>query len=430
MSAEAKMDKCVYSISMVILVLFVHSAIAADVPQKPAGKNDDRVVVRGIVVDFDGKKQDGLIYGAYLNTKDGEDTRWYTDWRNNYSFKLLLKPGVYKIWTRAAKAYALTLNVPKGAKRLFVKVIGRTDNAVIFRVLAPDGKPLANKTIDRGADHGPMRTDSRGIGKAGPFDMDVEYYDLLFAVSGVGYAPVSIPGDKLFRKDPIVVRLRSSGIYVSGKVVSKSTGRPLGGVEVYPLKEDDGAGIPASWWNTLYGIDCDFHHEMTPYDPFVGLSHDGDGAFRLGPIPPGKYRFKVILPNAADDWVPVDVTGKEHNVSLVVKGEDGKAAGELSGRILASNGRSPLALRDVEIDVLFDMPEGDKTGLLYPGYWTPIKRYVKTDKDGNFTLYPILPYKYIFEFSWSGYLTKKKLTISSHTPRVDLVLKKPKAVKR
>jgi len=305
-------------------------------------------------------------------------------------------------------------------------------DAITFRFLAPDGKCVRNALMGFGVKAGAggwgmgtLKTGADGLLTLhGRFKPPVWFF---FAANGVGYAKLDVPSDKVIAiGEPVVVRL-SSGPSVSGTIVARSSGTPLGGIKVYPWRvlQD---GDPWRMWNATFGFKS---YRFTVGDAMSATSRDGDGAFALGPLPPGDYRLVAGLPASVgiplvvrSKVVEVPVTvAKDKNVEgmrLEVKVES--PAYRVRGRLLRRDGVTPLASTAVTIAVSHDsyLP-GQEPEDRY--VWEPLVRDVVTDLHGNFTLYPVSPGTYKFQVQSGKLSGVQTAAIHSDRVRLDFVLR-------
>lgn len=384
----------------------------------------DQVIVRGTVVSPNGK-QSQEVKGVCVGIDSDVVKHWYAG--DNGIFKLKLEPGPYKIWAYCAKAKAVSLIVPKGVRSISLKVIGRSKNAVSLKFISPQGNPLANDYIG-GTNSGGGRTDSNGISALNYIEKDAPI-EILFVRPGIGYAHLKISNDEyLYREDPITVRLQR-GTIVSGIVASESTGTPLGGVIVFPIrdsKDGDKWGI----WNDLFG---DMKHNFTVNDLVATTSYDGNGMFSVGPLPPGDYKIAFAFSkeevNAFDivKEIPVHVIAGKSSEYLAVKVPLSESMREFQGRALTGKNTAPLIQKEITVSIRHQYPDEE------PGYWPeyyyvwePVVHHVKTNENGRFTLYPLDPGKYVFDVWWNGQSVEKKVTIPSNEVMPNFLLHQPK----
>jgi hypothetical protein len=247
---------------------------------------------------------------------------------------------------------------------------------------------------------------------------------MFVAGNGVGYANVDIRSDEEFAEgQPVEVRL-SGGPSVSGTVVAEGSGVPLGGVKVYPRRLTR-EGDPWRGWNAPFGFKS---FEFTADEAMSATSRDGDGAFTLGPLPPGDYELVIGLPSAGSSLItPVSVVSvpltvlPDQNVkglTLAIPLEN--PAYSLRGRVLRSDGVAPLASTQITVEVSHDYRSGFEPEEW--SVWEPIARSVITDAQGNFRLYPIARGKYNFVVKWDTLSARRTAAVLSNWVSLDLVL--------
>ncbi|HUV04256.1 MAG TPA: carboxypeptidase-like regulatory domain-containing protein [Armatimonadota bacterium] len=393
----------------------------------PKQKPPDLVTVRGTVVTVDGRPLEGV------NGSTEGGPCWVSG--KGGKFVIKLKPGTYKLWALAAKSRAVTLVVPKGKSSVSVRVIAkRMKNRVPLKFLTPGGRPAANARMASGMragsgtwGMGPVSTDARGIlMEQVEYDAPVWFFS---AASGIGYAKLEIADDEtLFSEEPILVQL-SSGPYVSGRVVAERGGMPLGGVNIYPWRVYK-KGDPWSGWNSQFGFKS---YQYTINEVMSATSRDGDGTFRLGPLPPGDYKMDYGAPEVGDlpadegrnlniavASIPVNVPEDRDIEGLQIVYPVKKPAYSLMGQVFQGDTSTPLASTEITISVMTIYPPDPE-----PENWyvcEPVVRTVVTDAQGNYRLYPIRPGKYKLEAKWEKFSATRNVSLRANATGVDFTL--------
>ncbi len=428
----------------VVFPLILQSGLWAETSVPQVHPDASKVEIQGTVFFTDGTRQNNVNgrcvdrkrYDTYYapNITQSYDSAiiFGNEWHagEDGTFRLTLQPGDYVLWAHGAKPKAVNLTVPADSRTVSVQVIGRTDNTVApFLFLTPEGMPMRSINV-----HGGIHTDANGIG-AHKFDN----YDpsppesRFFWVKEVGYAAAIIKEEDLLRRDPAPVFFRK-GVFVSGSVVSKTTNAPLGGIVIFPLRDNKKNDENVfSQWNWMFGFDP--YSTLSVDDPAAETSRDGDGFFKLGPLPPGNYSVLFSLPDTHPMGgqfrelleVPLNViqgkTPKSLNIKIPVK----KLFCRLKGRILDDKNKTPIANVMIFINVWSTSPGN---GPEHYSIREPVNRYVKTDKNGEFILYPLDPRKLYFEVSWKSFSTARSVTLPAGKT-VDFIVKsgstKPKS---
>jgi hypothetical protein len=186
-------------------------------------------------------------------------------------------------------------------------------------------------------------------------------------------------------------------------------------------------GDPWSWWNAQFGFKS-FSHTMR--EQSMSISHDNDGAFSLGPLPPGDYSLAIGLPGIAYMFPSTDLiktTSKEVNLAsgknldgLELRVPLNKPVYSLHGRILKRD-KTPLASKEITVEVSGDYTPADGPEEWY--VWEPVTRTVVTDAQGNYRLYPLRPGKYKLVAGWKGLKATNIVSIHSDKMTSDFVLK-------
>ncbi len=409
----------------VVFLLILQSGLWAETSVPQVHPDASEVEIQGTVVFTDGTRQrnvngrcvDRKRYNTYYapNVVPSFDSaiKFGNEWHAGYdgTFKLTLQPGDYVLWAHGAKPMAVNLTVPADTRTVSVQVIGRTDNIVApFLFLTPEGMPMRSMNVQGG-----IHSDANGIG-AYKFDN----YDpsppesRFFWVKEVGYAAATIKEEDLLRRDPAPV-IFSKGIFVSGSVVSKTTNAPLGGVVIFPLRDNKNKSEDEfSQWNGMFGFDP--YSVLSIDDPAAVTSRDGDGFFELGPLPPGNYMVKFTLPDTQEMGgqfrylldVPLKVIQGNTLKPLNIKIHLSKSLCSLKGRIIDDRTKMPIANDMITINVWSTIPGN---GPEHYQIREPVYRRVKTDRNGKFTLYPLDPRKLYFAVSWKGLLTARSVTL-------------------
>lgn len=395
------------------------------------------VKVKGTVVTTDGTPIK-YVNGRTATVSGKGSSVWSSD--RDGKFVIDLTPGTYRLWALGAKSKAVTLAVPKGRAPVSVRVIAkRTGNRLPIRFLMPDGRPATNvlmgssETTGGGVwGSGPVSTDARGM-MTWVVEDDAPIW-LLFAGNGVGYAKVGITDDEtLFSDQPVVIQL-TEGPYVSGRVVSRSGSAPLGGIRLYPRRIHR-EGDPWSMWNSQFGFKS---YPYTIREVMAGTSHDGDGAFMFGPLPPGEYELVMGLPCpfatdlgsrvGAIEGFPLDVTQGRGLKDLTFAIPLDTPVCSLRGRVLRADGGTPLASTEISVALSTDYPAGHEPEEWY--VWEPAVRRVTTDVQGTFRLYPVYPGRYKLEARSGNLSAVRRAVVSPDAPILDFVLRMPAAGKR
>ncbi len=408
------------------VILMLCSALMISLPllansTVPKEKSEVLVTVKGTAVSIHGKPL-ANVKGECQNPSSGMLGPNWTSGADG-TFILKLKPGPYKIWAYGARSKEITFTASPDDAGTRVTVISSPNNKLLLEFRRPNGKPLTNATVIYGVLGG------RGFVKVGPTGcvgaptQGYLPFHAFFVLAGVGYADVNVTDEEtMFGDNPLVVRLHG-GQYVSGRVVGESNGLPLGGVKVYPSRQP-GKGDPWGWWNTQYGFKS---YPYTVGEPMSATSRDGDGVFKVGPLPPGSYEFHYGVPavggnaSIAERSEPVSVAPGKDMDGVQLHYPLKWAAYSLEGQLLQGTTSKLLASTEATISVMGDYPPNEEPEEWY--VWEPVDRRVVTDARGNFRLYPIRPGKYRLEAKWGKLSAKKAVVIRSNVKGVEFLLK-------
>lgn len=290
-----------------------------------------------------------------------------------------------------------------------------------FKFFKPSGKPCANASIHYNPGT-PMcdistRTDVNGVGEVSCVDTLISG-EWFFVCCGIGYAHLNAGVDyRQAGNEPIPVHLQN-GSFISGKVISYKTGVKLGGVRLYPTRE---CGQKDEWqaWNFMFKV-VGPNTINAPDDPMAVTSHDGDGTFSAGPLPPGQYKM-LLEDNESgySDEIFVNTASPKANHLVIEVPLYKKICHEFSGRMLRKN-MTPITNKELYIWVRFYHPDN-----ILPEYSycdEPFLRRVKTNAKGEFKLYPIYPDAYVFNILCDGMSVEKRVTVPQKTKQVDFII--------
>jgi hypothetical protein len=409
-----------------VLPFFASSVLASQATPKArllSQSDSSRVLVEGTVVSADGKRLPKIV-GVCRNQNTGTFGPIWVSAKDG-KFAVTLEPGIYRIWARGAMARAVEFVARASGGKAHVKVVGDPRrNGLLLKFESPEGKAIPNTTISYGMAGGRayVETDANGFHAYTPTAVPLH---LFFVLRGVGYADLNITSEEVFFGDePVVARL-NSGVFVSGRITSKQ-GVALGGISVFPQREYTPRD-KWSWWGTQFGFKS-FSYTMK--EPSMAISSDGDGEFRLGPLPAGNYSLIMGLPGiwhvfpSTDLIKPhsmaVDLTSGKDLSDLDLSVPEIKPAYDIQGRALKSD-KTPLASQEITVEVSGDYKPGEEPEEWY--VWEPVVRRVVTDAQGGFKLYPIRPGKYKLVAKWHGLSATVRKTVQSDMRGLDFVLR-------
>lgn len=244
---------------------------------------------------------------------------------------------------------------------------------VVFSFTDERGVPVARRTIfmtratSWSGELGGLETDGEGRWRHEVMYTGAERY--LFRVPGLGWAEQAVVTEAGVPETHCHVRL-VPGVTVTGTVREQGSGDPVGGVALYPYRQEpDGEPGPFNVWNMLY---MGRHNRLVSGYPVAQVSRDGDGTFRLS-LPPGEY---VVASRH------LSITGTEAIEDFDVEVPAAAEKRWITGRALAAGG-APLG--GIELTVIVDVmgPSADMFG---PQGGVP--RRVVTDEHGLFRLGP------------------------------------------
>jgi len=397
-----------YLVTAVIAFSLPGSVLPAQTVPRPLTSALDLAEVSGVVVSTGGVRQHTVLC-LCTDTSGKQVWRGYAG--EDGVFRVKLPPGSYRIWALGAKVRAVDLTVPDGADTVAAKVIGRSHNYVKLRFVTPQGKPVAGVRVGLG------RTNSNGTAVLTAHDAPIN--DMFFE-PGLGYGRLKIDTDEeLFRPEPIRV-IFHTGRPVVGRAVSESTGRPLGGLLAFPVRQEE-SGDEWADWNSYLGMDPYADYAIT--SRAIGISRDGDGAFAVGPLPPGDYTllfgFSAFLEFRDMAKVPIHVVEGEPLKPLNVRIRLKEPMYALRARLLTRK-HKPVACKEIVVAVTTAI---DSSASLNHAYiWEPVTRRVKTDKEGRFTLYPFYAGEFYFKISEGGGTAGNAVTFPKKGMSVDFVI--------
>jgi hypothetical protein len=210
-------------------------------------------------------------------------------------------------------------------------------------------------------------------------------------------------------------------------VVSKSTGTPMGGIVIFPLRDRKG-GVKDEFasWSELFGADP--YSTLSSSDEAAATSRDGDGSFTLGPLPPGNYTVLFTFPSAPLAEfrellkVPLHVTEGKTPEPLTAKIIVKKPMYKLKGRVMDGRTKTPVADEMIAINVQSHYAPDDSTYVEHWYIWEPVTHHVKTNRNGEFTLYPLDHGKLVFDVSWNGLSVEKRVAVPPVGKTIDFVV--------
>ncbi len=380
------------------------------------------VLVHCVAISITGKPLANVRGSCQSYSRHEPEPYWHSG--KDGKFVLNLKPGRYKMWARGNTSKAIEFSVSKDDILEPIYVISSPHNGLLLKFESHDGKALSNTRIRYGVrgmqiGTGSLETDANGFvvirDAQGPAPLK-----MFFVVRRVGYANLKYSEEEtLYNEEPVVVRLHDGG-YISGRVVS-SNGTPIGGIPIYPGRKSF-EGDEWSMWESQFGFKS---YSYTIMEESMAMTHEGDGKFSLGPLPPGNYRLQVGLSDSdekdlikcgcKDVVLPTD--RNLDNVRLVASIR--KPTYKLQGHVYKSN-KTPLAFKEITIEV---------SGQYVPGYepenwyvWEPVPRSVVTDAQGKYSLYPFRPGEYKLKAKWNKTFATKKVSVKKNTTGCDFIL--------
>jgi len=264
-------------------------------------------------------------------------------------------------------------------------------------LLRQNGKPVANAPYRCGLISGANGGQTDRNGRSTLQNMEDTAFKMLIASPGNGYAVVTVPqvSPNLSIRE-VTARLKKGGT-ISGRV-QLADGRAVGGLVLVPFRVGGKDQDFESMWGNLFG---DIKEQYLPADLMASVSRDDDGSFKLSALPPGSYNIVVGKPEITRLKISIAGSNTKSGVKVIVPKPSG--ATTLSGRLLGPNGK-PLAHTDLRLIVRLDQST-------HPNALDWVPRRVRTDADGRFTLFPIVPDRYWITASVSGFRPGDRQTV-------------------
>lgn len=322
-----------------------------------------------------------------------------------------VEEGTYSLSVSASDHVSQSRRIQVTPQPVHVEIALDRFSLVTGRVFDPAGQPVRNAPLvilcprlqpDQPWPSQPMNrliTDGEGNfrfswGTFGPTQW-------LFLVPNVGYGapdPVTVsPGQDV---EGLTVALWE-GVTLRVRLVDVATGQPLPGIRVQPW---------SAW--SLYG---------GPLSQEAGCT-DATGLFTLRGLMPGLYQVQVASPVTVGQPTASILLfpGQAEEPTLFPVAVNPEAA-VLSGRIVGSDGQTPLANLSFSV---YSQP-GDQPA--YYGFYQDQSAATATDSEGHYRLYwgRPGPWRFIFRAAGVGYTLPRPVVLlaGKETPNVDLQLR-------